>query len=1147
MSVPTIIKQRYALVRGSEVEGGLSSVYRASDLWDEGTSVALKLLGTPRVESDLIALAFRREVAALRALDHPNIVRMLDSGYDESLSQYFVVLEWLPNRIDEVVARLRVDGGWDDYATELGLPLLRALAFAHERGVVHRDVKPANVMVTERGVPKLIDFGISKIKLTIDDDARTLADMASGPYAPVDRDSTAAPSRDLWGFAVLTLHALTEVPIRDHGDIGKALDELDAPPRVVDLLRRCVSDSPAARPSTASVLLHELEAIQGDRQADWTVRPRVFVRLTDTAMRMIKSEGQALEDDRSRQDFVAAELDGGCHGIENPDGKLRLVGNHWDFIAADDKPPHLVIISARAWPGAALDRAREGAAPLDFEFAVRTPVNYADASDSLSQLRWAIEEHHRADKERQADAERYRLFDQWEQQLRAKEAFESRRQPALQFTHAELDGQRAVFTLAEAPANDIVGQQWMVDRETNRGPKISGEVDRVRGPEIVLHLDRPARVAAPTFGRLVLDTTASRIASSRQLNALSNLRTGAGDIVRSDLADLILDPSRNRDPAPSQITEWANDDLDPEKREAVARALVAPDFYLVKGPPGTGKTSFIAELVSQAVRADPRARVLIASQTHVALDNAILRVHKANPELRVLRLGRSGSEVLRGVRPLMVEEQRDKWVAEVRTGSETFIERWVERQGGDVRSLRAALLIGQLLAARQERASASASISGIEEQLRRADDPEESIDAALTDDERDALGSQRVSLRDASRIVQRRIDALVGDAAALLEVTPDELESFEDDGLRELAADCFPADTTDRANVRDMVVLQGEWLDQVGHGPAFDEALLASASVIGATCVGFAGIKAASKLRFDLCIIDEASKATATEVLVPLVKADRWVLVGDLNQLPPFQDDALRDEDIITEFNLDRAELGRSLFQRLSENMRPTLNSYLTTQHRMTSAIGALISECFYESALTTGDDAPPPLPSTILDRPVTWISTESHPDRYERSAGTGGLSYANPHEAAAVLRVLRRIDERLGYAKAHGAKDTEPVSVLVLTGYMPQKVDIEKRLEPHKAAMPNVSIEVNTIDAAQGREAGLVVFSVVRSSPHGRIGFLEHSERINVALSRAQRGLVIIGDAMVAGTGDGPLAAARSYMLRHPDDCQVELLERWV
>lgn len=1147
MGAPQVIKQRYALVRGSEVPGGLAAVYRASDLWGEGAPVAVKLLGSPRIDSELVPLAFRREVTSLRALDHPNIVKLLDSGIDDETGQYFVVLEWLPQSLDNVVARFREDGGWDDYATELGLPLLRALAYAHERGVVHRDVKPANIMLSDRGTPKLVDFGISKLKTTIDDDPRTLAGMGSGPYAPTDKDSTASPSRDLWGFAVLTLHTLTQVPIRDHGDIGSALAEFDAPPRVVDILKRCVADDPVSRPATASVLLHELEAIQSKRQEEWTARPRVHVRLTKRATQMVEAEGRDLESDRARQDFLDGELGSGCHGAETHDGKLRLIGSHWDFIAADDEPPLLTIMSALAKPGALLDRARENAAPLEFQFSAHPPMNYADAGDALKRIRWAIEQHIRAEREREADAERYRLFNQWEQQLHAREAFERRRQPALEFVHAAVDGQRVTFTLASEPTSDLVGQKWMVDREGRRGPRLTGEVDRVSGLEVAIHLDRPPKASLPRFGRLVVDTTGSRTAYDRQLNALSSLRLGSGESGRSDLAELILDPTRSRPPEAEPIpdSDWSNPDLDLEKKVAVKGAVSAPDFYLVQGPPGTGKTAFIAELVAQAIRANPRARVLIASQTNVAIDNAIVRVHEGNPRLRVLRLGRPGTEFLPEVRPLMLDEQREAWVAEVRSASESFIEKWVQTRGGDVPSLRAALLIGQLLGARQERSAADSSIAAIDDQLRRADDPGEAFDAALTHEERDALTSQRALIRESRRVMQRRIETLVEGVSKLLEVPARELQAFDDPGLRDLAADCFPTDTPNRIRVRDIAVLQGEWLDQVGHGPAFDEALLASAAVVGATCVGFAGVKAAAKLRFDLCIIDEASKATATEVLVPLVKADRWVLVGDLNQLPPFQDDALRDEEIIAEFGLDRAELGRSLFQRLSENIGPDLSAALTTQHRMTPAIGQLISECFYDSELVTADDAPQPLAATLVGKPVTWITTQHEKDRFERSAGSGGMSYANPLEASAVLRVLHAIDQRLDFHIAHGTA-MDPLPVLVLTGYMSQKIDIERKLEPHRQSLRHLALEVNTIDAAQGREAALVVFSAVRSNPEGRIGFLEESKRINVALSRARQGLMILGDASVVGEGSGPLARVRSYLMRHPDACQIVDLREW-
>lgn len=730
----------------------------------------------------------------------------------------------------------------------------------------------------------------------------------------------------------------------------------------------------------------------------------------------------------------------------------------------------------------------------------------------------------------------------------ARDAYERRREPALEYDGVVVSGQRAAFTLVEAPSTDLVGQRRMIDREGARTPRVSGEVDFVRGSELALYLDRPLRSDPSPRGRLVLDTTASHIALDRQLHALLGVRLGAADISRNDISELVLSPSKNRPTAPVEVTNWANSDLDQAKQTAVSAALGAPDFYVVKGPPGTGKTAFIAEFVSQQVRINPRARILIASQTHVALDNAILRIADRNPGLNIVRLGRLGDEFLVKVRPMMLDNLREPWVSEVRTRAEGFIQAHAQEKGADVDTLRAALVIGQIIAAKEEADALSAQLVPVDEQLRRADDPSESADILLTSDERDALQAQRSDLREAQRLVQRRLKDLTGRAAASLGVKADELEVFSNDDLRALAADCFPADTTDRSRLRDLVVLQGEWLDIVGHGQDFEEALLASANVVGATCVGFAGVRAASRLRFDVCIVDEASKATATEVLVPLVKADRWVLVGDQRQLPPFQDEATRNPEIVAEFQLDRTELGRTLFDRLVENVDPSLVAFLGVQHRMTKAIGDLVSQCFYEGQIVSAEDAPEPLSQMVLGRPVTWVTTERRDDRRERPAGTGGLSFANPTEAAAVLRILRSVNSRLAWLADHaqGNGPATPIRTLVLSGYLSQVQQIERKLEPYRAAMPHLQIEVNTVDSSQGREAELVVLSIVRSNPAGRLGFLEQSTRINVALSRAQQALIILGDAEFCRGAGGPLSSVLDYVGRHPETCVVEELDRW-
>src|SRR5205085_1696369 len=97
---------------------------------------------------------------------------------------------------------------------------------------------------------------------------------------------------------------------------------------------------------------------------------------------------------------------------------------------------------------------------------------------------------------------------------------------------------------------------------------------------------------------------------------------------------------------------------------------------------------------------------------------------------------------------------------------------------------------------------------------------------------------------------------------------------------------------------------------------------------------------------FDLCIVDEASKATATEVLVPMARSRRWVLVGDTNQLPPFQEAALDEPALLQRYDLTPDQLGQTLFDVLAERLPAEAKTILDVQYRMVPAIGTLISHC---------------------------------------------------------------------------------------------------------------------------------------------------------------------------------------------------------
>jgi serine/threonine-protein kinase len=152
------LAERYALgeVAG---RGGMGIVYRASDLVLRRT-VAVKVLSAALVEDDSTHVArFEREARAAAALVHPGVVAVYDTGADEATR--FIVMEWVSGR--SLATILRDSGPFEPAsAIEIAAAVADALAAAHAAGIVHRDVKPANVMVTEDGAVKVLDFGIAR-------------------------------------------------------------------------------------------------------------------------------------------------------------------------------------------------------------------------------------------------------------------------------------------------------------------------------------------------------------------------------------------------------------------------------------------------------------------------------------------------------------------------------------------------------------------------------------------------------------------------------------------------------------------------------------------------------------------------------------------------------------------------------------------------------------------------------------------------------------------------------------------------------------------------------------------------------------------------------------------------------------------------
>lgn len=289
--------------------------------------------------------------------------------------------------------------------------------------------------------------------------------------------------------------------------------------------------------------------------------------------------------------------------------------------------------------------------------------------------------------------------------------------------------------------------------------------------------------------------------------------------------------------------------------------------------------------------------------------------------------------------------------------------------------------------------------------------------------------------------------------------------------------------------------------------------LIRLANVIGATCIGIGTDTRFDDLEFDLVIADEAGQIQVTDLLVPLVRARRAMLVGDHKQLPPFVDDELKNE-LKDDPNLS-AIVQQSLFERLFEDTPETHRVVLDTQYRMPKVIANFVRDNFYDGDYKTGKQEPYADP--IFKRPMIFIDTANARDNHERpnKYDNETLGYTNPLEAKIIC------DLCLIYLN-HFAEDTEE-HLGVIVPYDAQAVLIRELIQKHRSTISEKYLEelVATVDSFQGKQRRVIIFGFTRSNRQRRIGFLRELRRLNVTITRAKSQLILIGDSRTLENGD--------------------------
>lgn len=622
------------------------------------------------------------------------------------------------------------------------------------------------------------------------------------------------------------------------------------------------------------------------------------------------------------------------------------------------------------------------------------------------------------------------------------------------YTECDARNPRAVvFYLRDAGGAEMAGklrQRFLdeelrvgIDPKDTRAPQGAFRRTRAEGGRVAVEADFSAGggvdvARLPEAGVLRVAMEGELAALDVQLDGLRRLSEGR--VANPRLTEWLFDVRKAKEIATTgEAGAGESGRLNPEQCACVAKALAMEDLLLLWGPPGTGKTTVIAEICAQY--ATRGRRVLVASQANLAVEQALSRL-PARPEVRAA------------------------WVSTARRR---------EGRAGEVGGYLCAWL----------------GVAG---------------------------GAVRTELRE-EKTADARWATFLGEWAGMCEGVTAEDWATDD-----------------------------------------EEFYLKHANVVGGTCneTGKPDFVASPRFssRFDLVIVDEVSKATPPELLLPMLLGRRIMLVGDHRQLPPLFRDAHFEEAVETgalpgeAVERFRDLVTASWFERAFRDAPEPVRCGLRRQYRMHPQIMEAVNLFYADQPLAAGDGAAALARENAHGlrlrgaRGRDWLTPEQHlvwmdtgrdaagrPTRDERV----GTSRRNYLEAEACARIVGEL------AAEPGARR---LSVAVISFYKAQIGLLRDRLR--REALPAEWFDpwrdVNTVDQFQGSERDVVIVSLVRTDARLTGEFARDFRRINVAFSRARKLLIVLaseqtfGEAKVdvPGGSAGAVVATTAYRSIH-------------
>lgn len=277
--------------------------------------------------------------------------------------------------------------------------------------------------------------------------------------------------------------------------------------------------------------------------------------------------------------------------------------------------------------------------------------------------------------------------------------------------------------------------------------------------------------------------------------------------------------------------------------------------------------------------------------------------------------------------------------------------------------------------------------------------------------------------------------------------------------------------------------------------------LIDTSDVIASTLVGSSHYVLRGR-KFKSVFIDEAAQSLEPACWIPLLKSERVIFAGDHQQLPP----------TIKSLEAAKAGLAETLMEKCIKR-QPVTASMLQTQYRMHEAIMRFSSEYFYKGGLLADDSVREHLLKEN-ESPINFIDTAGCGYNEEQDPET--LSRFNKEEAELLVRQIEKLIREVGEERWL----EEKITVGIITPYSAQ-VEYLARLAESSEELERLKhlVTINTVDAFQGQERDVIAISFVRSNDTGEVGFLGDIRRTNVALTRARKKLIVVGDSATLGS----------------------------